>query len=843
MQSLAGLTLARLVTWRAEVAEAASAQPGSGPSAAPAPPARLVVKNPPSEILPGSYARFKLDPARYLAQSDLVWAPLEGPPANWIDGLPVGNGDFGAMVYGYPDNLSFALGKTDIWDRRDIGHSNFPAGTFAELRQTFFDRDEAAFNRFREGNGRPFASYASGVGHLTDAGVFRLRLAEDSIATGCTARLSLHDAVGRMEFLATGQNKIDSGDPSKNTVEFFASREHDVIAIRLQPGRYPLGHVSWELGRALRPECTAPTLGQEGNLAWFHQQMPAGDSFVIAAQVETPAAAWNAAGNRLVGDLLIRSQEPLEVYLTIVTSFDSPDPLAEAKRRLRNATRLKYEGLIASHRDWWRRFWERSFVSFGRQDIEKWWYVSNYLCGSILRPGKQTPGLQGVWVKENYAAWNGDYHGNVNMQALYWSLYPSNRLELTEPYFRYYTDILPQCRKDAREYFGMRGARLPHAGDTRGYEITDNWITLSTSISPSGWLANLFWKYYEYTADKEFLASVAYPLLRDVAMFYDDYLRKDAQGRYSIEPSIHGEAFCPDFKSWARNSGYEISILRVTFETALEAAEILGCDAELQASWEDKLAHLAPIPTTPDGVWKAWEDRAETYAEQCWLTFPVYPIDLVSIYHGPEALRSQAIATWKYLRENKRLPSTIFGGRGASLASRLGDPEWAVEVAGWNAKPDTKEWVPDITKCGGLTSPTHSYIQFEHGPGMSRALSDMMLLGLGGVLRVFPGVPKRIPARFHSLRAQGAFLVSAEKRGEEVDYVLVQSLAGNRLRLANPFSGPARLRSLTTGKTVAEGAWATGQVIESPTAKGEIFVLESASRPLETIPAEVLTGA
>ena len=163
--------------------------------------------------------------------------------------------------------------------------------------------------------------------------------------------------------------------------------------------------------------------------------------------------------------------------------------------------------------------------------------------------------------------WDGDYHGNVNMQSLYWSLYPSNRLELAEPYFRYYTDILPQCREDAKEYFGMRGARLPHAGDTRGYEITDTWITLSTSISPSGWLANLFWKYYEYTADKEFLGTVAYPLLRDVALFYEDYLRKDAQGRYVIEPSIHGEAFCPGFKSWGRNSGYEISIVRVTFET------------------------------------------------------------------------------------------------------------------------------------------------------------------------------------------------------------------------------------------------------------------------------------
>ena len=203
------------------------------------------------------------------------------------------------MVYGYPDNLIFALAKTDIWDRRDIGRSNFPAGTFADLRQTFFDRDEAAFNRFRHGNGRPFFSYWSEVAHLTDAGVFRLHLADDSIVTDCAARLALHEAVGRMEFVATGQNKIDSGARTRNSAEYFVSREHDVIAIRLQPGDYPLGPVSWELGRALRPGYHAAELSPEGNIAWLRQRMPAGDSFVsrqwstrLGRPGAPPGVAW-----------------------------------------------------------------------------------------------------------------------------------------------------------------------------------------------------------------------------------------------------------------------------------------------------------------------------------------------------------------------------------------------------------------------------------------------------------------------------------------------------------------------------------------------------------------------
>jgi hypothetical protein len=29
--------------------------------------------------------------------------------------MPIGNGDFGAAVHGYPDNLTFHIGKNDLW--------------------------------------------------------------------------------------------------------------------------------------------------------------------------------------------------------------------------------------------------------------------------------------------------------------------------------------------------------------------------------------------------------------------------------------------------------------------------------------------------------------------------------------------------------------------------------------------------------------------------------------------------------------------------------------------------------------------------------------------------------
>jgi len=115
-------------------------------------------------------------------------------------------------------------------------------------------------------------------------------------------------------------------------------------------------------------------------------------------------------------------------------------------------------------------------------------------------------------------------------------------------------------------------------------------------------------------------------------------------------------------------------------------------------------------------------------------------------------------------------------------------------------------------------------------------LSDMLLLGVGGVLRVFPCFPRRVPAAFHSLRAPGAFLVSAEKRGEEVDYVLVKSLAGRDLSIANPWPGEEmRIRDLAGGEEVAA---TSEEVVRLPTKPGQELVLDRRSVPYESVPLQ-----
>jgi alpha-L-fucosidase 2 len=68
----------------------------------------------------------------------------------------------------------------------------------------------------------------------------------------------------------------------------------------------------------------------------------------------------------------------------------------------------------------------------------------------------------------------------------------------------------------------------------------------------------------------------------------------------------------------------------------------------------------------------------------------------------------------------------------------------------------------------------------------------MLLQSHTGTVRVFPAVPESwADVGFSSLRAEGAFLISAEKKAGRVVEVRVFAEKGGRIRLENPFAGGA----------------------------------------------------
>jgi hypothetical protein len=126
-------------------------------------------------------------------------------------------------------------------------------------------------------------------------------------------------------------------------------------------------------------------------------------------------------------------------------------------------------------------------------------------------------------------------------------------------------------------------------------------------------------------------------------------------------------------------------------------------------------------------------------------------------------------------------------------------------------------------------------LQIEAGGGYAAAVIEMLMQSSGGVIRVFGGLPKAWEdVAFGTLRAEGAFLVSAERRNGVVPYVLVESTAGEPCIMVVPWKDvPARVRDLTTGDVVVEPS--DRRALVFPTSRGHVYVIERPDLPLEAV--------
>jgi hypothetical protein len=768
-------------------------------------------------VLPESLLPIRVDLAERLAHYDPRWEAPHGPPGGWREGAPIGNGDFGALVYGWPDSLSFALGKTDLWDRHSDGRSSFKGASVSEPHAAYFNQDQAEFSRLCD---EPEVATRQ---HATTAGMFRLHLQEADSQFSPHLRLSIHDGVADLSFVPAG---IDPGIHVWGLVRTrsLVSRRFDVLAIHIEPTLEtpgytpdptlrrnleaelaPLGLLTWELSRAPhKPHPAAvPIEADHEGVCLLEQELLPDDGYVIGLMVDGGELRSQSQGARLTGDLLIPGTSPVTLYLTIVSRNDAEDPRQAARERLRAARRAGWDAVLESHRAWWAAYWRRGLLFVEDQAAERNHYVSLYLCASTIQPGKVSPGLQGVWVKENVPAWLGDYHSNVNLQAVYWGLFSNNRLDFLEPYVTCLERMAPQARRDTHEYFQLPGLRFPHAGSIDGFELTQgDWsVNLGVSVGGSAWLVQLLWQTFIHSQDHAFLRDRAWPLLRDVALFYEAYLRSDSStGRLNLEPSLFYESACPRMECSGRNSGYELPMVRMALETAVRAAEVLGCEEDLRSRWIAVIDRLAEFPVADDESWIAFEGRDLRDVPTHFLSLtPVFPAELVSLWHGPEQWRKQAFATLANpLTANSMTGKAWPGGQGLREIIRLGLAEEA--LAGARFDPDKGD---NANNANGLVHTWGGhFLQADHGPGMCSVLPDMLLLAPGGVMRLFPCWPSRLSATFHSLRAPGAFLVSADYKNGGVTVAMIQSLAGVELRLANPWSGMARIRDAGTGEVL-----------------------------------------
>ena len=146
-----------------------------------------------------------------------------------------------------------------------------------------------------------------------------------------------------------------------------------------------------------------------------------------------------------------------------------------------------------------------------------------YLLISASRPGGLPANLQGIWNASYTPPWFSDYTININTEMNYWPAEVCNLAECHEPLFDLVEMLREPGRRTARERFGCRGFVL--STRTNPWGCTD--LRASARLlwyDSAAWLSLHLWEHYLYSRDRDFLARQAWPVMKEAAEFYVDFL-------------------------------------------------------------------------------------------------------------------------------------------------------------------------------------------------------------------------------------------------------------------------------------------------------------------------------
>ena len=88
----------------------------------------------------------------------------------------------------------------------------------------------------------------------------------------------------------------------------------------------------------------------------------------------------------------------------------------------------------------------------------------------------------------------------------------------------------------------------------------------------------------------------------------------------------------------------------------------------------------------------------------------------------------------------------------------------------------------------GLAAPHYRPFTLEGNFAAAQAVHEMLLQSWGGIVRVFPSLPKDWrEVSFENLRTEGAFLFSAKRKAGRTVSIEIVSEKGGMLYLKNPF--------------------------------------------------------
>src|ERR1019366_200213 len=200
---------------------------------------------------------------------------------------------------------------------------------------------------------------------------------------------------------------------------------------------------------------------------------------------------------------------------------------------------------------------------------------------------------------------------NINIQMNYGPAEVCTLSEGHEPLFDFIDMLRQPGRKTAEITYGCKGWVSHYTTTVWGQTALLGPGGINLWQGSSGWLAQHLWEHYAFTGDRNFLRERAWPVLKEAAQFYLDYMSEDPRtGKLVAGPASSPEnSFtAPDGSRGQVDIAPAMSqeIVYDVLTNVMRASEILGIEPEFRQRASDARARLLPLKIGKYGQIQEW---------------------------------------------------------------------------------------------------------------------------------------------------------------------------------------------------------------------------------------------
>ena len=582
------------------------------------------------------------------------------PALQWEEAMPLGNGYLGAMVFGQTQKELICMNEDSLYSGGPIERGNpNTLDHLDEMRTLLLDgkveeAQKKAPNYFYATTPHPR--------HYQPLGQVWMEFHHQNVQDYQKV-LDLKNSIGSIQY-------------RYNNVEYqrecFISYPNQVFVYKIKASQnQQLNFDLYLTRRDIRPgrsESYVDDIHIEKDylyLTGYNGNQKNGISYTMATTVQLKDGCLKKYGSRLV----IENATEAIVYVVGRTSYRSHNPFQWCQKQLDKTLLKSYRNLKQDHIRDYQNYFDQLELTLGDHKnenmmsiperlqkmkegqidldlIETYFHFGRYLLISSSREGSLAANLQGIWNGEFEPPWGSRYTININIQMNYWLAEKTGLSRLHLPLMQLQKIMLPRGQKIAKEMYGCRGTCAHHNTDIWGDCAPADYYVPST-LWPMGslWLSLHIFEHYQYTHNQEFILEY-FPILKENALFFLDYMFKDANGFYATGPSVSPEnAYMTQDGQAATvclSPSMDIQLLREFFTSYLQLLKELNRH-DLEAEINEYLEKLPPIQIGKYGQIMEWHedyDEIEIGHRHISQLFALYPGRHIQYSETPELIEA-----------------------------------------------------------------------------------------------------------------------------------------------------------------------------------------------------------